>query len=105
MIPAGYVNSIVQWAKRPDLSTEEKTARQTQLLDEHDTLVAGQLGGKPSRTLIQGGLNGKSFAWSPDITTAEKAVVITEVLAALGLLDPAGARVHLTYGAFAALQR
>jgi hypothetical protein len=100
MIPAGYIDSIVHWARRPDLSDGQKVERQTTLLDEHDRLVTGQLTGKAGRTLIGGSLNGKSFSWAPEVTAAEKSVVITAVLDRLDLLDPEAKTPTLIYGRF-----
>jgi hypothetical protein len=103
MIPAGYVESLVAWATRPDLSSEEMASRKQQLLDAHDALVTGQVGSKPSRTLIAGSMNGKNFSWAADMSTAEKMTAITAVLRSLCLLAPEDP--SITYGNFQYLRR
>jgi hypothetical protein len=105
MIPAGYVDSLVAWATRPDLASEVKAERRTLLLAEHDRLVTGQLNGKASRTMISGSANGKSFTWDSDITAAEKSVVITAVLRRLGLLDASASEPAIVYGDFRSIAR
>lgn len=105
MIPAGYIDGVVAWATRPDLSDAQKAARQTQLLDAHDTLVSGKLA-KPARTLTSASANGKAFTFAPDISEAEKLPVITAVLLRLGLLDAGTVTPSsLVYGDFSGIAR
>lgn len=105
MIPSGYINFVYGWATRPDLSDDERAARKTQLLDLHDSLATGELTAKPTRALTSGTLNGKTFTWAPSLTTDEKAVVLTAVLARLGLLDPSAIPSTVTYGDFTCIAR
>lgn len=105
MIPAGYIDSLVAWATRPDLADAEKTARQAQFLTAHDALVTGTLE-KAGLTMTSGSANGKSFTFAPGITAEEKLVVITAILNRLELLD-AGTVTQsaIVYGDFSGIAR
>jgi hypothetical protein len=105
MIPAGYVDSIVAWATRPDLDAGTQQKRKKALLDEHDLLMCGQLGAKPSRTMTHAGAGGKSFTFNENLNTAEKLTVITAVLRRLCLLAPEVIRPTVTFATFQEINR
>jgi hypothetical protein len=105
MIPAGYVDSIVAWATRPDLDAGAQRQRQTTLFNEHDLLVSGQLGGKAGRTMTHAGAGGKSFTFNENLNTAEKLTVITAVLRRLCLLAPEATPPTVTYATFDRINR
>jgi hypothetical protein len=103
MIPAGYVNSIVVWAKRPDLTADEKVIRRDHLLELHDALVTGQLTPKAGGTITEGNLNGQAFTLLPDLTASEKLTVITAVITELGAAP--APKPAISYGNFSGIQR
>jgi hypothetical protein len=105
MIPAGYVDSIVAWATRPDLAPGVQQQRKKALLDEHDLLMSGQLGGKPGRTMTHAGAGGKSFTFNENMNTAEKLTVITAALRRLCLLAPEATQPTVTYATFDRINR
>lgn len=81
MIPAGYVNSVVAWAK----DNEERTQ---QIVDARNAILTGTFsssGGKPGRSMTSASGNGKSFTFAVDMTQAEKVAVAGQILQALGV--------------------
>jgi hypothetical protein len=99
MIPTGLVNALVAWASDATLGA----ARIVLLKAERDTLVELFLsGGKAASTLTTAAANGKSFAWSVNLSREDKLAVITQVLALLG---EAPVRPSVSYANFSGLER
>ena len=107
MIPPGYAAAVYAWAISPELSDDAKAERSAALLAERDALITGGVtsGGKGLRDMVSGAANGKSFAFAPSITSAEKLTILTDVLDRLGLVAEDARAITTTHAVFPCLQR
>lgn len=97
MIPAGYVNALVQWATGNDSRIAMLTARR-------DAIILAQLSGDPSAvaSMMSATLNGKMVQFFDGMSMPEQLTVITSAMELLGVVT---ATPSISYGNFSSIQR